>query len=138
MAKQITFTHSNGTEYPESYWRITQLFVDVPARYAKFFFIGYKDAQARNDGKAGIGERSVEIFGDTFSEYFLEVTEKIKNPQEVGYDYCTKLKDIPEIVMVDDPPVELYDDQGNDLGPAPTTQHSELVMRSFFKDALDV
>ena len=138
MAKQFNFTHANGTNYPDSYWRITQLFVDVPALYAKFIFTGYKDAQARLDGRSGIGNRSVEIFGANFAQYFAQVTEKIKNPQEVAYEYCTELKDVPTTVMVDDPPIILYDDQGNSIGNGPTTQHAEIVMVSFFEGSTDV
>jgi hypothetical protein len=127
MAKQINYTHPNGTEYPQSYWRIAQLVVDVPALYAKFVFYGYKDAAARLAGKEPIGERVVHVHGAEFAAYFAEVTGKIKNPQEVGYEYCSYFKDIPDVE-------EVVVDEGTE------NQHVEErpTHKSFFKDSLDV
>lgn len=127
MAKQINYTHPNGTSYPESYWRMTQLIVDVPNLYAKFVFSGYKDAQARLDGKEPIGERVVHCHGAEFAAYFAEVTGKVKNPQEVGYEYCTQYKDVPSTE-------EVVVDEGLE------TEHTETrgVTVSFFADSIDV
>lgn len=122
MAKQVNYTHSNGTAYPESYWRITQLVVDVPNLYAKFVFTGYKDEAARLAGKEPIGEKTIHLTGETFATYFAEVTGKVKNPQEVGYEYCTEYKDTTKTVTTI---VE-----GEEV--------SEVVPASFFEEAEDV
>jgi predicted ester cyclase len=127
MAKQLNYTHPNGTNYPESYWRIAQLIVDVPALYAKFVFHGHKDAAARLSGKDPIGERTIHIYGQDFATWFAEVTGKIKNPQEVGYLACINYKDIS---VVEDVIV----DEGLE------TEHTEqqVVLHSFFENAIDV
>lgn len=127
MAKQVNYTHPNGTSYPESYWRIAQLVVDVPALFAKYVFYGYKDAAARLEGKDRIGERIVCINGAEFAAYFAEVTGKVKNPQEVGYECCTNSKDIPSTE-------EVVVDAGLE------TEHTETrpISVSFFENSIDV
>jgi hypothetical protein len=129
MAKQLDYTHPNGTNYPASYWRITQLVVDMPALYAKFVFAGWKDEQARLDGKQPIGERVVHINGADFAAYFADVTAKLKNPQEVGYEYCGLFKDVPDVeeVVIQEATEEV-----------PEVKELRPINKSFFKDALDV
>lgn len=122
MAKQLNYTHPNGTEYLESYWRITSLLVDVPKRYARFNFSGYKDQNARLNSKDPIGSKTVIIRDDIFDLYFQQVTLKEKNPQEVGYEYCVLYKDTPIQVLIE-----------NEDGTF--TETTETC--SFFKDSLD-
>jgi hypothetical protein len=122
MAKQMAYTHPNGTEYPQSYWRIVELHVNVPDRHAEFKFYGYKDQAAREQAREPIGEKSIHIVGDDFDTNYTEVTLKAKNPQEVGYDYATQFKDIHEDVLVN---------QGTP---------DEMIVkqpRSFFRDSID-
>ncbi len=88
MAKKINYNHPNGTNYSESYWKITALLVDVPKKYAKFVFTGYKDETARLENKEKIGIQIVELRDGTFDIYFQEIILKTKNPQEIGYEYC--------------------------------------------------
>lgn len=124
MAKQLNFTHPNGTSYPESYWKITKLHVDVLNRYAEFGLTGYKDVAARQSGKDSIGFRQIIVQQGDFDVAFTEVTMKTKNPQEVGYNACALIKDIPdgdEII-----------DQGL------PTERTQPKFRSFFDGALDV
>lgn len=123
MAKQLNYTHPNGTNYPESYWRITRLFVDVPSRYAKFDFTGYKNAQARLGNLEPIGYRYLEITGTDFDFGFGEVTMKVKNPQEVAYDYCILYKDLIRRTVVN---------EGQE------DEHEEEEKYSFFENAQDV
>ena len=103
MAKQLNYNHPNGTNYPESYWRITYLLVDMNKRYAQFVFNGFVNKQARLDGKEPIGVRYIEIRDSLFDFYFQEVTLKTKNPQEVGYEYCMNFKDVIVQETVDGP-----------------------------------
>ena len=131
MAKQVNYTHPNGTEYPESYWRITSLDVDVPNRIAKFTFTGYKDASAREVGKSPIDSRLVIITNEDFDSRFQEVTLKEKNPQEIGYEYCSLYKDVPTKETVT---MTIPNENGEDVE---ITQEIDVNV-SFFKDALDV
>jgi hypothetical protein len=124
MAKQMEFTHPNGTDYPESYWRIVELYVSVPKKVAKFTFYGYKDADARNSGKEPIWEKIVELNDPSlFDIRFNEVASKTKNPQEVGYEFCVLYKDLKREAILN---------QGTP---------EEMVIQepySFFEDSIDV
>ena len=144
MAKQVNFTHANGTVYPSSYWRITKLEVDVPRAYALFVFSGYKDQAARQAGKAIIGVRKITIEGSDFLKHFNEVTSKAKNPQEVGYEYCSKVKDIPTTVTTTktvSTQKTVKDEQTGE--ETVVTEEKEVIEEttvhvSFFEQALDV
>lgn len=122
MAKQLNYTHDNGTNYSASYWKITKLIVDVPARFAEFVFTGYKDLAARTDGKLPIGDRVIQIIGNDFDTGFSEVTLKTKNPQEVGYEACMLIKDVSYIEV---------ENQGTDQETTVTK------LKSFFEGSTD-
>jgi len=125
MAKQLNYIHPNGSEYPESYWRITMLFVDMKKHYARYEFTGYKDQAARLAGKEPIGVRLIEIVGEDFDAGFQEVTLKNKNPQEIGYDYAGKFKNLQKVVTV----------EPEEEGQEP---RAEIIPYSFFEEAKDV
>lgn len=131
MAKQVNFTHSNGTNYPASYWRITNLMVDVPNAVARFTFTGYKDEDARNEGKEPIGKRNIVIKGEDFAINFGKVTDKIKNPQEVGYDYASEYKDTTKTIQV--PKTVVAED-----GTESIILEEQEVAASFFENAINV
>jgi hypothetical protein len=94
MAKQMSYTDSCHNSYSASYWRITDMVIELKNRRCSIVFSGYKDKQARDEGADSVGEKSYLIEGDVFDAYYAQVIAKVLNPAEVGYMFAMSTQDV--------------------------------------------
>jgi len=125
MALQTVFEDERGVKYDTSYWRITNIGINVDGRTANFTFAAYKDKTARDAKKSSIGSRGYSICGDQFDVLMLEEDAGQKNLRTILYDWAKSYKDVAT--------GEWVTENANTPNARPVQ-----VMKSFFDSALDV
>lgn len=65
-------TDERDVTYPESYWRVVNINIDVKHKSANFTFEGHKDKAARDNNKVSVSSKSYSINGDEFDKRFLD------------------------------------------------------------------
>lgn len=102
MAKTISFTDNCGNIYNSSYWRVTAINVDLNRKVSTFLFTGYKDQQARNDGKQAIpgGSKSYTIAGSLFDSWYAR---HLTFGQWINVDAATKAGNVLTLTIASHP-----------------------------------
>jgi hypothetical protein len=68
MAKVMPFTDPYGNALATSYWYVVQVNLGIADRTANIVLYGYKDRQARKQGKASVGSKSYAVSGEKFDQ----------------------------------------------------------------------
>lgn len=125
MALQKIFEDERGVIYPESYWRITSININIDERTASFIFTGYKDATARQVKKSPISNRFYSINGDNFDANWIDEEARNRNIRTIMYEWAKNFKDIPT-------------GEWGVENEHTSNVRSVQIMKSFFNGALDV
>lgn len=56
MAKLMSYTDERGITSPESYWKLTNIYLDTMAKQASLTFSGFATAEARTEKKVPVGQ----------------------------------------------------------------------------------
>lgn len=125
MALEISFEDERGVQYAQSYWRITNISINVDGRNANFTFAAFKDKAARDAKKSQVGSRNYSINGDQFDACMAEEDTGTKNLRTILYDWAKKYKDVSTN--------EWTTENANTPNARPVQ-----VMKPFFLTAVDV
>lgn len=123
--KLPVFEDDKGNSYNASYWRITEIHINVPGRSGHFTLVAHRDQAARTANKTQIASRGYSISGDQFDAAMAEEEGNTKSLRAILYDWVKTYKDVPT---------------GEWTTQEPNTPNARpvQVMVSFFKDAVDV
>jgi len=91
MAKLLPFTTPEGFTADMAYWRPVQCNLSIADKSANVVFYGYKDVQARKDGKQPLAGavKQYSVSSDQFDKYFAPAA--VKGTDHVAQ--CYKLAD---------------------------------------------
>lgn len=156
MAFQLSYLDDCNVSFPTSYWKITNINLDLFSRSVTFTFSAFKDSDASTRDKRPIASRTYVIVGNTnpqisFSDIIQGLANRTINIFNVGYNLAKNTLDTPSGAfttktvertrqipkLFTDPEtkqevtafvIESYTEQIND----------QPVMISFFKDATNV
>lgn len=103
MAKQMAFTDASGVEHPEAYFRPVQVNIGVADENANLVFYGYRDAAAREAGRAPIGVHSYALGGEQYRQGYAALIAGQINPVALCYHVATTTADTPDPDWVADP-----------------------------------
>lgn len=61
MAFELNYTSETGANFPQSYWKITKIEIDIVNKQLIYTFSGYKDKEAAGNDKRPIASRIYRI-----------------------------------------------------------------------------
>lgn len=117
MAKQMSYTDDKGNFYPQAYFRPVQINMGIADKSAYVVFYGYKDAAARQAGKALCVQKIYSISNEKYADYFSPIALDTLNPIKQSYKLCIEIKDVESGQL--------------DVNGKP-------IMKSFFEGSIDV
>jgi hypothetical protein len=84
----MPYTGPDGTTHDASYWNVAGVNLDKTSKTGLVVFNGYHDADARQSGKALIGQKTYPVSPETFDAYFsVQATDaKGKNVFKQAYE----------------------------------------------------
>ena len=89
MAKQMRYFDPFGNDNLESYWRVDSVNLSVTDRMARIVFVGYRDAEARQERKAVIGSKDYTITDSAFDAmYAAHLSQGGPNLLQLVYQYA--------------------------------------------------
>jgi hypothetical protein len=95
VAKIMTYTDAAGNSYQTSYWRVVHINIDITNRSATITLYAYRDATARQQNKAHIGEKTYMVNDTQFDDLMANPVVK----QFAGLAYTgvvNAIKDTPD------------------------------------------
>lgn len=117
MAKQMSYTDPHtGAVFPESYWRVGKINVDIHGLYAEITFYGYANSDCRQGGKNQIGSRGYLLQGQAFLAAWQQEITLQKSVAQICYETAVATQDV--------------------AGPVGPNGEAQFV--SFFEGATDV
>ena len=104
MAKQISYTDSQGTVQPVSYWHPQFIALDKQAKSFNVVFYGYVDANHRLTNKPSIGTHGYTDGGDParYDKYF-GAAAATRNVFQAAYLAAMDTNDVPNTLTPNDP-----------------------------------
>lgn len=98
MAFEINYSSETGADFPQSYWKITKVEIDLVNRQIIYTFSGYKDKEASASEKRPIAYRTYRIDHAQNPNYkFTDIAKGISdgtlNILSVGYNLARDIQD---------------------------------------------
>lgn len=102
MAKLMAYTDSRGVSYPESYWRLQGIDINLRGNpSATLSFDGYRDAAARKANLEVIGTQRYVVEGEAFATLFARHMKLEGNVAALSYEWLSARVDDPLAVAKD-------------------------------------
>ena len=104
MAKQMSFTDTQGTVLPVTYWHPQTISLDKQARTFNIVFYGYLDLAHRLANKPSIGQHGYTDGGDSarYDKYF-GAAAATRNVFQAAYLAAGDTNDMPNTLTPNDP-----------------------------------